>query len=85
MRDKEDFKSLGMLLGRTFAGLTNIFEPEAIILGGGVALNEQRKFLPEAEKELGRFVFDSRKRPRILVSRLNQAGALGAALLALQK
>lgn len=85
LRDKGDFKLLGKLLGRTFASLTNIFEPEAIILGGGVALNEQQRFLKEAEKELKHFILDSKKQPRILVSRQNHGGALGAALLALKK
>ena len=64
-----------------FASLVNIFAPEAIILGGGVASDKTRNFLPIAKKEMRKFLFNKADKTEIIISKLKNAGALGAALL----
>ena len=81
LKDAKDYKKLGQIIGRAFAGLANIFAPEAIILGGGVAQNAGNKFLPAAKKEMKKYLFDENLKTKILVSKLKNAGAIGAALL----
>lgn len=80
-RDRKDNQELGQVLGQAFAGLANIFVPEAIILGGGVSTDRRRHFLKPAEQTMQKFLFDKTVAPKILVSQLTNAGALGAALL----
>lgn len=80
-RDNRSNKDLGSVLGQAFAGLINIFAPQAIILGGGVATDKSRHFLPLAIKEMKKFQFSRQLKPKILISKLKNAGALGAALL----
>lgn len=80
-RNTKDNKELGRLLGQAFAGFVNIFEPQAIILGGGVAADKSRHFLPLAKKEMQKYLFEKNVKINILVSKLKNAGALGAALL----
>jgi glucokinase len=80
-RNKRDFKKVGHLLGKSFVSLINIFEPEALILGGSVSTNEHPKFLPTAKLEIKKYLFDKSANPKIIISKLKNAGTLGAALL----
>ena len=80
-RDKHNDQHLGVLLGQAFAGFINIFEPQAIILGGGVSTDKKRHFIPLIQKEIKKFIFNEKANTKIIVSKLKNAGALGAALL----
>jgi glucokinase len=80
-RDQRDNRKLGLLFGHAFAGLINIFAPQALIIGGGVATDKTRHFLPLAEKEMKKYLFYKEAKTKILVSKLKNAGAIGAALL----
>lgn len=80
-RDQNNYKEMGKLMGRAFASLANVFIPDAIILGGAVSLNAGKKFLPYAQSELKKFVLDKSKIPGVYISKLKNAGAVGAALI----
>lgn len=80
-RVEDDYKEMSVILGRGFAGLVNIFASQAIILGGSVSHNAGPKFVPGAKKEMRKFLFNEKAQVQILVSKLKNAGALGAALL----
>ena len=79
-RDSRNNVALGKILGQAFASFANIFAPEAIILGGGVATDKTRNFIPLINKEMRKFLFDHKSPVKILVSKQKKAGALGAAL-----
>jgi glucokinase len=72
----------GRALGTCFANLTNLLDPELIVVGGGAA--EAGWFLTEpARLELVRRVADRREPPELVMARLgNDAGMVGAATLA---
>lgn len=77
---------LGENLGVGLANIINIFDPEAIILGGGII--EARKFLISGIKRgVSKFVISpAARRTLIVYSKLGRCGgALGAALLAENK
>lgn len=81
-RTLQIFRELGGNLGIGIANIINIFDPEAVIISGGLA--EARKFfLPEIKKKIKKFVISSEaQKTRILWSKLGRfGGALGAALL----
>jgi predicted NBD/HSP70 family sugar kinase len=74
---------LGENLGVGIANIINIFDPEMIILGGGIT--GARKFLaPGIQRGINKFVTaPAAKRTKIAYSRLGRyGGAFGAALLA---
>jgi predicted NBD/HSP70 family sugar kinase len=78
----EVFKSLGHNLGAGIANIINIFDPEAIILSGGIS--EAREFI--LTSVLGGIekyaISPEAKNTKILFSKLgNFGGALGAAML----
>lgn len=79
-RDSRNNAALGKILGQAFVGFINIFAPEAIILGGGVATDKTRNFVPLIKKEIQKYLFDKKSKTKILVSKQKKAGALGAAL-----
>jgi len=81
LRNRKDFKGAGRVIGRGLASLTNIFAPQAIIIGGGYGHNEAKKYLPSAKSEMKKFLFNKNSKTKVLISNLNNAGALGAALL----
>lgn len=80
-RDQKNDRELGIMFGQAFAGLVNVFAPQAIILGGGVVTDRSRHFLRIAQKVMKKFVFDRKVPTKILISKLKNAGALGAALM----
>jgi glucokinase len=76
---------LGKRLGVGLAGLARAFDPEAIVVGGGVS-EEGERLLEPARAELAER-FEGQVAPPILVSAAlgNDAGVVGAAHLALQE
>ncbi len=80
-RDKHEFKQAGKVIGRTLAGLINIFAPEAIIIGGGFGHNEAAKYLPTAKAEMKKYLMSYAANSKVLVTKIKHAGAVGAALL----
>lgn len=78
------FRDFARWLARGLANITNIFDPEVVIIGGGVA-RDAALFIDDARTDLAAFVYASQRRnlPRILVAEWDErAGAVGAALLA---
>ena len=76
------FGQLGANLGLGLANIINIFDPEAIILSGGIC--EAKEFISPFIKEgIDRYVISpAAKETRVLFSQLGrEAGALGAALM----
>jgi len=80
LRDRKQYNKLGILVGQSLVGLVNIFEPEGVIIGGGV-ISHSKVFLPPLISEIKKFIFDKHGNPKIIISQLKNAGALGAALL----
>lgn len=80
---KEAFREFGKNLGIVVANLVNLIDPEAIVLGGGVA-NAYGLFISEVKKTAAqRIVNPKSKDVKILKTALGPAaGAIGAALLA---
>ena len=80
---REAFKKFGRYLGIGIANLVNILDPEAVIIGGGIA-SASEFFLPETKKTMTKFILSpkSRKNVKILIGKLGEnAGAMGAAAL----
>jgi glucokinase len=81
------FDQLGYWLGAGIASLVNIFDPELVILGGGLVSTGDLLLTP-ARASFERFVFASahRKLPALALARMGTgAGLIGAALLALRQ
>ena len=77
------FEEFGRNLGVVIANLVNLLDPEAIILGGGIA-SASALFLDEARAKAGRLIVnpDSKRIPLLKAALGPAAGAVGAALLA---
>jgi len=80
-RDGNNNKQLSQLVGVLLGNVCRVLDPELIILGGGVALDKKRKFVENAKIICAKMLSSYRIKPRIVVSKLKNAGALGAALL----
>ncbi|MFH1364817.1 MAG: ROK family protein [Candidatus Aenigmatarchaeota archaeon] len=77
---QEVFHEMGRHLGVGLATLSNILDPEIIIIGGG--LSNVPWIMESAEKEMTRYLFSPETRPKVVKSMLgDDAGALGAASL----
>jgi glucokinase len=79
-------KFMGSMLGIGIANLINIFNPEMIVIGGGVK-DAWELFIPSAHEEIMRRAFQiPAERTQVLPSQLgDDAGMVGAAAAALQK
>ncbi|MGL5081762.1 MAG: ROK family protein [Microcoleaceae cyanobacterium] len=79
------WQQYGQWLGAGLASLIYILTPEAVILAGGISAGAEL-FLSETRSEIERRVLpSSREGLQLLIAELgNQAGAVGAAKLALQ-
>jgi len=77
------FRDFGKNLGIVVANLVNLLDPEAVVLGGGIA-EASNFFIRETQETAARFIRNpSSKSTPILRSALGPpAGAIGAALLA---
>jgi glucokinase len=81
------FNQIGYWLGVGIASLANVFDPQLVILGGGLVTTGDLLLVP-ARESLERFIFAPahRKVPPVMPARLGSgAGLIGAALLALQR
>jgi glucokinase len=78
---KEVFADLGRYLGIGSASLVNIFNPEMIVLSGGISAAAEEFIIPSMRREIDRRTFEiPAKRVQIRVSRLgDDAGVTGAA------
>lgn len=80
-RDVNNNKQLSQIAGALLANICRVLDPDIIILGGGVALDKKRKFVEGAKKVCADGLSSYKIKPVIKVSKLKNAGALGAALL----
>mgnify|MGYP000996439028 CR=1 FL=1 len=72
-------------LGRGIASLVNIFDPELVILGGGLVQDNAELMETAAREAVGRIFARDARRLRVEASPLGyEAGLLGAAALALE-
>lgn len=75
------YEQVGKYLGSALASLVNIFDPELIILGGGIS-RARWLLTRSAEKEMRKHtMLPTRLLPLIRISKLKHAGALGAVTL----
>ncbi len=79
-RDNKNYKALGELLGRLIADIYNLLDIEAVILGGSVVKSSD-KFIKIALKEAKKRILNKQIKPALILSKLNNAGSIGAALL----
>jgi glucokinase len=80
------FEQVGRRLGEGIAGLVNILDPEAVVVGGGVA-EEGDLILDPARRAFSEAVEAPEHRPDVPILQAalgNDAGAIGAAALALE-
>jgi len=79
---REAIKQLGQNLGVGIANIINIFDPEAIIINGGIS-EAQELILPGIQEGIDKFVSSpAAKETKVLFSQLGRfGGALGAALI----
>jgi len=78
---------VGYWLGAGIASLVNIFDPQAVILGGGLVVTGELLLAP-TRGSFERFVFarPHRKLPALALAQMGtDAGLIGAALLALHQ
>jgi glucokinase len=78
---------VGRRLGEGIAGLVNVLDPQIVVVGGG-AVNAGELLLEPARAAFGSTVEGSEHRPHvpIVAAQLgNDAGAVGAATLALEE
>lgn len=78
-KDKKRLKKVSMYLGQGIGSLINIFDPEIVIIAGGVRENGN-KFLNMIKKQAKRYVILPHV-PEIKFSKLEHPGVLGAGLL----
>ena len=79
-RSENNYRDIGKIVGVLLINISRSIDPEAIILGGSVAQNAGNKFLP-ASMALMSQNLQSYAEPKVFISKLKHAGALGAALL----
>lgn len=80
-RNQGDVEKVGEVLGFALASLYNVLDPEAIILGGTVTKEWHSRFFPTMIKSIQVRILNPKLKPKILISKLRHAGAMGAALL----
>jgi predicted NBD/HSP70 family sugar kinase len=80
-RDSHDNKELSKLVGVLLGNVCRVYDPDIVVLGGGAALDKKRKFVDGAKIVCAKMLSSYRIKPRIVVSKLKNAGALGAALM----
>jgi glucokinase len=76
---------IGKRLGVAIASLVNIFNPEVVVIGGGVIAAGELLLGPAREEMLARALPPSRDEVRIVAARFGvEAGMIGAAALAFE-
>jgi glucokinase len=81
----ETLALIGRRLGVAIASLVNIFNPEVVVIGGGVIAAGELLLGPAREEMLARALPPSRDEVRIVAARFGvEAGMIGAAALAFE-
>ncbi len=80
-KEASDYKRMAKIVGVLLADVYNILDVNTIILGGTVAVKNSEKFLPAAVDYAKKLVLNKNINMKVLVSELENAGAVGAALL----
>jgi len=78
-KSEKILNEISMYLGQGIASLISIFDPEVVILAGGLR-ESGNEFLNMIKKQAYKYNFIPRKTP-ILFSKIDHAGTLGAGLL----
>lgn len=75
------YKEIGQFLGLGLANIANVFDPELVVIGGGIS-RAGRLLMDPAKKAMRKFaVLKPRHLPQIRISRLVHPAALGATTL----
>jgi predicted NBD/HSP70 family sugar kinase len=82
-RNSHNDRALSQIVGTLLGNLCRVLDPQIVVLGGGVATDKKRNFVYGANKIAAKILSSYKIKPVIKVSKLKNAGALGAALLAL--
>jgi predicted NBD/HSP70 family sugar kinase len=77
-----DFKKLQQVFGAALGNIINLLAPECVVVGGTYGQLYYQKFLTGALKDIQVLVQDRSLMPKLIISKLKNAGALGAALMA---
>lgn len=81
----EAFRSFGTYLGRTIAGLINVFNPEVVVLGGGAAAGWDLFIGPVRSEIKSRAFREPGERARLVRAALgDDAGIVGSAKLSFE-
>ena len=80
-RKTKNYPLIGELTGKALANLVNLLDPDRIVLGGSLATSAEKQFLPVALRIMKRYLLSRNSKVKVFVSKLKDAGALGAALL----
>ncbi|MBU1700501.1 MAG: ROK family protein [Candidatus Eisenbacteria bacterium] len=82
----ESFRQTGRYLGAALAGFVNIFDPDRIVLGGGVAQAGELILKPAREMMEERMMFPQKQHPELCLAALGpHAAVIGASLEALNR
>ncbi len=81
--DAAEMKRVSKYIGYALASIVNIFDPEVVVLGGGVTSRHVKEFLPNAIKQSKKLIVspDSRRTPIIPATIGDKAAVIGAGLL----
>ena len=81
----EVFQEFSRNLGKFLSGMINVFNPQVIILGGGIS-GAFKLFKPLVEEEIKKqAMWPQRLGVKLVKAKLSNAGIIGAALLAKEK
>ncbi len=80
-RDASNYKQVAKIVGVLLANIYNLLDVDTIILGGGVSIKNHERFLPSALEYCRKHLLNQNIKINVLVSKLENAGAIGAALL----
>ena len=78
----EVFTTAGRWLGVAVASLTNIFDPDVVVIGGGLSAAGDLLLAPAREEYLSRALPPTRRAPLLLAHFRQDAGMVGAGILA---
>jgi glucokinase len=76
------FTEAGKWLGVAVASLTNIFDPDVVVIGGGLSAAGEVLLGPAREEYLARALPPTRRAPLLLAHLRQDAGMVGAGILA---
>lgn len=80
-RDEQNNQILSEVLGILLNNVYRLADPDIIILGGGIVLDKNRNFINQAKLVCSKALLSYKIKPKVTVTKLKHAGAIGAALL----